>query len=78
MLRARSRPQHLFAFFFSRSTGPEQLRIELEQYALFAVPVVMLASRLPSAASHSFGLSVVAEQVFHRTRHRLRILRIDQ
>ena len=38
----------------------------------------MLASRLPSAASHSFGLSVVAEQVFHRTRHRLRILRIDQ
>jgi len=64
--------------FFFPGTRLEQVSIELEQHALFTIPVIELASRLPPAASHSLGLGVVAEQVFHRTRNRLRILRIDQ
>jgi hypothetical protein len=68
----------MFALFSSRSIRLEQLGVELEEYALFTIPVIEFASRLPSAASHSFGFSVVAEQVFDGTRNRLRVVWIDQ
>src|SRR5260221_14102685 len=77
-LRAHSRRQRLRALFSFRSTRLEQLRVEPEEYALFTIPVVELASRLPSAESHSLSLSVVPEQVFHGARNRLRIPRIYQ
>src|SRR5260370_21686712 len=77
-LRVCSRLQLLCALASSRCARLEQLRVELEKYALFTVPVVERASRLPSTASHGLGLSVVAEQVFYCARNCLRILWIYQ
>jgi len=55
------------SLFLQKHRARVNSRVEVEQYALFTLPVVE-SQRPAVAASHSFRLRVMAEQVFHSTR----------